>query len=311
MEHPVKVITETSRNRNVILYILLIIFHHFLHYSIKSVLESQDNVYYNKIKTNCGGVNINKLEIAATKFRIGLSRAFPHNKKHLFCSVILCAAGSGTRMGGVSKQLIELLGKPCFIYSAQAFEKAPEVDEIVISARADQVEEIRALCDRYSLKKVSAVTAGGDTRQESVKRGFEKISNNSDIVMIHDAARPLITSSDVSLLYQKACRHGAVCASTPVTDTVKRADSRGVILETVPRDDLYLVQTPQVFLTDLYRVSLSLAERDGVMATDDCALAEHAGFPIQLVQLSFPNVKITRKEDLDLVLKLLKERADD
>lgn len=263
-----------------------------------------------RVMYNRGGVRINKLEIAATKFRIGLSRAFPHNKKHRFCSVILCAAGSGTRMGGVSKQLIEILGKPCFVYSALAFENSPEVDEIIISARADQVDEVRMLCNRYSLKKVASVTAGGVTRQESVKLGFNKLSDKSEIIMIHDAARPMITASDVSLLYQKACRYGASCASTPVTDTVKRADPHGVILETVPRDDLHLVQTPQVFLTDLYRVSLALAERDGVIATDDCALAEHAGFSVQLVQLSIPNVKITRKDDLELVTSLLKERVN-
>ena len=249
------------------------------------MLESQGNVYYNKRKIRKEREDLTKLEIAAVKLRNKLSCAFPNPHKKLFSSAVITAAGSGTRMGGTKKQLMPLLGNPCILYSLLAFQNCPDISEIIVVARDEDHSVIEKLCRDHKITKLSAVTSGGSTRQESVSRGFSKIHPKSDMVAIHDAARPLILPSQISLLLETARKYGASCAAKKVSDTIKRANLDGIILDTIPREDLYSVQTPQVFKTDLYRIALAISEKDGIAVTDDCALAEYAGFRIKLCEL--------------------------
>lgn len=251
-----------------------------------------------------------KLEIAAVKIRNKLSLAFPNPYKKPFVSAIITAAGSGMRMGGTKKQLMPLLDRPCILYSLLAFQNCTEISEIIVVTRSEDIPEIESLCKENCITKLSLVTSGGATRQESVSRGFSLVNEKSDFVVIHDAARPLILPFQITLLLEKARKYGASCAAKKISDTIKKADSEGFILETVPREDLFSVQTPQVFKTDLYRVSLALAQKAGIEVTDDCALAEYAGFRIKLCELGAPNLKITTPEDLDLITFYLKERND-
>ena len=244
---------------------------------------------------------MSKIEICAIKVQNALNRAFPSNKYKHFSSAIVTAAGSGMRMGGISKQLLELCGKPCLVHSLLAFQNCDEISEIVIVAKKGEEEIIRNLCHQFKISKLSAIVFGGNTRQESVSNGFESISKKSDFVLIHDAARPLIDPNSISKLLKEAHRFGASCAAKKITDTIKRSDDHGFILKTVPREDLYSVQTPQVFKTDLYRVSLALAKKDQIEVTDDCSLAEHAGFSVKLCDIEIPNIKLTTKEDIQMV----------
>ena len=251
-----------------------------------------------------------KLEIASIKFQNALNKVFPNSKKEYFSSAIITAAGSGTRMGGVSKQLLDLCGKPCLLYSLLAFEHCCDVSEIIVVARESEEEIIRDLCRDYGVSKLKAVVFGGDTRQASVSNGFFAISKKSDFVLIHDAARPLISPEAISKLLKEARRFGAATAAKKVSDTIKRSVDGKFISETVPRDDLFAVQTPQVFKTDLYRVALALAEKDKIDVTDDCSLAEHAGFSVKLCDLGIQNIKLTTADDLNLVKSILMEREN-
>ncbi len=249
-----------------------------------------------------------KFEIGAVKFMNHLNQIFPHNKAKIRASAIVTAAGSGVRMGGVSKQLLPLNGKPCILYSLLSFQNCFDIDEIIITAKEDEVETIRTLCIEAGITKLKDIVVGGASRMESVANGFFAVSKNIDLVAIHDAARPLILPDHITLLLENAKRWGASCAAKKMTDTVKRSKENALILETVPREDLYTVQTPQVFKCDLYRASLAMAKKKNIQATDDCALAENAGFPIKLCELSAPNFKMTTSDDVQLLECVLKER---
>ncbi len=254
---------------------------------------------------------MSKIEVAAIKFQNALNRVFPHSKSEFFSSAIITAAGSGTRMGGISKQLMDLCGKPCILYSLLAFENCSEISEIIVVAKQGEENLVRKICDENGITKLKKIVLGADTRQASVKNGFLAISKKSDFVLIHDAARPLILPESVAKLLADARRYGASCAAKKVSDTIKRSKKDGFISETVPRDDLYSVQTPQVFKTDLYRVSLSLAEKDKITVTDDCSLAEHAGFSVKLCDVGSPNFKLTTPEDAETIKSILMERNNE
>lgn len=251
------------------------------------------------------------LEIKAVKLKNRLNQIFPSSKKDFFCSAIITAAGSGSRMGGVSKQLLPLNGIPCIAYSLIAFEKCDLIYEIIVTAKAEEKEIIQKICSDYGISKLKSVVCGGETRQESIKNGFRAVSKNSDIVAIHDAARPLILPEHVTKLIEKAKRYGAATAAKAMVDTVKRGNNSSFICETLPREEIFSVQTPQVFTCDLYRVALALAERDGFSGTDDNSLAEHAGFSVKLCDVIPINLKLTTKEDVPTISALLKERNYD
>lgn len=250
-----------------------------------------------------------KMEVRAAKFRNRFNRIFPNSKKEYFVSAIITSAGSGTRLGGVSKPLFLLQDNPCILYSLLVFQNHPEVREIIVVARAEDREEIGSICRRHNITKLKEIVIGGNTRQESVANGFYKISEKSDLVAIHDAARPLICAEDLHILFHDAKRFGASCASNPVFDTVKKANARGLIEKTISRKDLFQVQTPQVFKSDLYRAALALALREKIEVTDDASIAEFAGFPVKLSNTSRKNLKLTTPEDVVLINTFLKERT--
>lgn len=250
------------------------------------------------------------IEIKTVKFRNRFNQIVTGGKTRLFVSAIVAAAGSGERMGGVSKPLISLCGKPCIAYSLEAFQESGQVDEIIVVAKPEEVEEIQNIGALYRITKLAQIVHGGATRQESVARGFEAVHKKSGIVAIHDAARPLISTADINALIAQAKRFGAAAAASKVTDTVKKAAKNQFSEGTVPRELLYTVQTPQVFKTDLYRAALALALRDKLETTDDTALAEHAGFKVRLCESGNCNLKITVPNDLELIQALLKERRN-
>jgi 2-C-methyl-D-erythritol 4-phosphate cytidylyltransferase/2-C-methyl-D-erythritol 2,4-cyclodiphosphate synthase len=216
-------------------------------------------------------------------------------------SAIIAAAGAGRRLGGaLPKQLLELDGRSILERSVDAFAGHPAVaDTIVVlppnladappgwlSARAPGVR----------------IIAGGDRRQDSVANGFDAVDPSSEIVLVHDAARPFVTADVISRVIDAAAAHGAAIAAVPVSDTVKRVDLRTgdrIIVETISRDALYLAQTPQGFASGVLRDAVALG-RSGVEATDEAALAERAGHHVLIVNGASSNVKITTPEDLEV-----------
>ena len=231
-----------------------------------------------------------------------------HTRHHL--AAIIMAAGSGSRMASERpKQWLTLAGQPVVLHTLRAFQDAVSVREIIIVARADDKEAYLDYKRLYGLDKITAVVTGGDTRQASVACGIAALGDKVDYVAIHDGARPLITPAQIDRVSTAAFYHRAAAAATPAIDTIKRANDRGVITETIDRKEVWLAQTPQTFYLPLYYAAMATAEKDGVTVTDDCMLAEHAGFPVHLVDCGRENIKITVPIDLCIAEAILAERA--
>lgn len=227
-------------------------------------------------------------------------------------TVLVAAAGSGARMGGVYKPLELLCEKPVICYSLELFEKNPCVKSVVISAREDKTEDIKELCAKYGYTKVKSVVRGGKDRQESVKNAFNAAFRVPDditkLVAVHDAARPLVTNEELCCVFDNAYTFGASSCACRVRDSVKRTDAADIITEDVERENLWLMQTPQVFDTDIYHTALSVAEKENIRATDDCALVTSAGFKVMLSETSSANIKLTYPEDMFLAEAVVEKR---
>lgn len=225
-----------------------------------------------------------------------------------FVSAVIVAAGSSSRMGGVSKQFLDLCGQPVLVHTLRAFQAATCVDEIVVVTKAQDIERICDFAERYGIKKCSRVVPGGDSRQASVACGLECLSADAAFVAIHDGARPLITPQGIDKTIQHAFLCGACTVGTSVVDTIKKADENLCITETPDRSTLYAVQTPQVFEIERYRSALKKASEDGRNFTDDCQLLEYAGFPVTIIAGKRDNIKITTPEDMAIAKALLEFR---
>lgn len=225
-----------------------------------------------------------------------------------FGSVIVLAAGSGSRAKteGRTKQQMPLLGIPVIARTVSVFEECPFVSEIILVAREDEMPLYDAYQLTYGWKKLVAVVPGGATRQESVLNGFKAISDKSELVYIHDGARCLITPEMIARVGHAACLDGAAIAAAKASDTVKLEDGKG--LTTVDREKVWLAQTPQVFLTELYRASLYTALQKGLPVTDDAMLAEAAGFSVTPVDCGAENMKITHPHDFAIAEAILTYR---
>ena len=225
-----------------------------------------------------------------------------------FTSAVIVAAGNSTRMGSKgSKTLLKLHGVPVLARTLLAFEKTPNIAEILVVARAEDVETVYELAEAYGIRKLKLVTHGGATRARSVAAGFAKISPKAKYVAIHDGARCLISPADITKILRAAYRHRAASAATPVTDTVKIANKRGFIESTADRNKVFLVQTPQVFYADLYRAALAtLSDIDEL--TDDNQLMEKLGHPVKLVDVGQDNIKLTHPQDIDKAEFIISKR---
>lgn len=226
--------------------------------------------------------------------------------KKRFNSAVILAAGSGTRMNDDrAKQFIEIRGLPVVVRSALAFEQSPEIHEIVVVTRASDVEGCRKILSDHSITKLTKVVAGGSTRQESAKIGFDAINPACDFVAIHDAARCLITPENIEAVMETAYVSGAAACATMVVDTIKKTNGADTITETIDRENTWLVQTPQVFMADMYRAAAYMAVKNHANATDDCALCERLGFSVKLVNTDRFNIKVTYPEDVMLAEMIL------
>ena len=230
-------------------------------------------------------------------------------RKKSFSAVIL-AGGSSTRMGGVSKQQIKICGVPAVVHTLRAFENCPECREIVVVSIADECKLYRAYAEEYGLKKLKKTVFGGATRQESAFIGQKNVDASADYIAIHDAARCLITPEEISRVFREAVKYKCATACRRATDTVKLADKNNKTRTSGQprREELFCMQTPQIFLADLYRAAAYTAAEEGFTATDDCSLLERAGFGCRLVECSPANIKITTPEDLIIAEALMKER---
>ena len=223
---------------------------------------------------------------------------------------ILLAAGAGTRMQGatIDKILHPILGKPLFQYSLEAFLDSGMFSEIVIVYREDQQKEALeqithgVICDSSQI----IWCLGGKERMDSVRNGLDALSVSADLIFIHDCARPMIKASQLRDLSENAQTHGAACLAHSVSDTLKRTDGKSPsVLSSVNRDNLWAMETPQVFKFSDIRDAYEKASEEGIHLTDDTSAIALLGKRVQLVNNSRPNPKITTPEDLDRLAILL------
>lgn len=227
------------------------------------------------------------------------------NKKP-YVGVVIVAAGSGTRMGNVSKPLIRLGDKTVLEHVLSSFSVCPSVDEIAIVCKDEFAFE-----GLVKSEKPVKFVAGGKTRFESVSNGVDALKK-ADIICIHDCARPFITSEEIEKLIDAAIKTGAATACTKVKDTVKYVSYEEKCFYTPKRENLIAVQTPQVFKRDVYLASRAVALRDNLSATDETTIAEHAGFTVSYIETSELNIKLTDVNDIKIAkaIMFLKERGE-
>ena len=216
----------------------------------------------------------------------------------MYVTAIIAAGGAGHRLGaGVPKQLLDVGGLSILQRSVSAFGQHQDVDEVIVALPPELVAAPPiSPDDGWGVR----VVAGGARRQDSVANAFNVIDARTDVVLIHDAARPLVTDDLISRAIHAAAEHGAAIAAQPVSDTVKRVrrDEAGLaIVETIPRESIFLAQTPQAFRVDVLRDAIALG-RSGVEATDEAGLAERAGHVVHIVEATARNLKITTTDDL-------------
>jgi 2-C-methyl-D-erythritol 4-phosphate cytidylyltransferase len=218
-------------------------------------------------------------------------------------AAIVVAAGNSQRMG-FDKLTANLGGRPLFIRTLERFENCSEVDEIVLVANEERIKQFGNLVGEYGLKKVAAVVAGGADRHLSVWKGLGALTEGVELVAVHDGARPLIATPTISKAMMLATKCGAVALAAPVVETLKKADSDGLVVGSVDRSGLWTMQTPQIFRRDWLVAAYELVLARGARVTDETSAAEMAGFPVRLMQSGDWNVKVTYPSDLALARSL-------
>ena len=221
-----------------------------------------------------------------------------------YCGAVIVAAGTASRMGGIDKVMAELEGEPMILRTVRTFQTCDAIKEIIIVTREDLILPIMGLC--AGLDKVKAVVVGGSSRQESVERGLNALSNKVKLVAVQDGARPLITHAVIDRTVRAAHSYGAAAPAIPVKDTIKVVTG-SVVSSTPDRKTLQAVQTPQVFDLDLLRGALKKAKADGAEVTDDCSAVERLGMSIKIVEGDERNIKVTTPMDLKIAKLLLED----
>ena len=226
------------------------------------------------------------------------------------CTALVVAAGSARRMGGIHKVLQPLDGVPVLVRTLTAFQLARQVDEIIVAVREEDLVEISQLCKTYGIHKCSKVVRGGESRVHSALLAALEASPETALLAVHDGARPLATPELIDRVVSAAARCGAAAPAVPLKDTVKAFQSGGAVLETLDREHLRAVQTPQVFEASLLKAALQSALEKGVPVTDDASAVEALGKTVFLVKGEEENLKITTPLDLVLAEAILHAREE-
>jgi 2-C-methyl-D-erythritol 4-phosphate cytidylyltransferase len=238
--------------------------------------------------------------------------------------VIIPAAGLGTRMSPAarskkkapSKQFKELGNVPILVHTLRKFAATPAVYEIIVALRHDEISGFRTQIERQYpeiLSKRLQMVEGGEHRQDSVASALaHTAADPEDIVLVHDAVRPLVTPEIIASVIQAAHQHGAAIAGWPAVDTVKQVErvAEGALIKaTIPRASIVMAQTPQGFRYDILKKAFADATKDGFLGTDEASLIERSGLPVAVVMGSPRNIKITTPADMELAEFYLKSEG--
>lgn len=230
----------------------------------------------------------------------------------MYISAVVVAAGKGLRLKSrISKPLVRINSKPLLIFSLEVLSKHPLIKEIVVVVNSANIKGIISKINEYKINKIKNIVAGGVRRQDSVENGLKAVNSRADFVLVHDAARPCINNTMVFSVIKQARKYGAAIVGVPVKNTIKRVTrppghkvtSDYVVEETVNREKLWEVQTPQVFKKSLLLEAYDKFRGD---VTDDAMLLEKMGVKVGVVFGSYENIKITTPEDVILAEAIYK-----
>lgn len=222
--------------------------------------------------------------------------------------VIIVAAGSSTRMNGIAKPFAVLKDIPVIARTLLKFQNSPYVSNIVLVTKEEYIPQMQNLCDEYMISKISDIVEGGSNRQESVLNGLKTIKN-SNKVLIHDGARPLISEQLIERIALKLLSCDGVICAVKSKDTVKNVGADGIVKLTYNRDELYCVQTPQG--ADVKKYLNLLENSDLSTFTDDASILESGNIPVFVVDGEYSNIKITTPDDLALAEFYLDKMGED
>jgi 2-C-methyl-D-erythritol 4-phosphate cytidylyltransferase len=231
-----------------------------------------------------------------------------------FVSAIVVAAGKGVRLRSpVPKALVMLKGKPLLAHSLEKFDRAPGIRQIIVAVEAGKKDKFRAALKGCRLRKPVLSVEGGRRRQDSVKNALSRVDARAGLVLIHDAARPLVSLRLIRAVIKEAKRSGAAVAGVPVASTLKRVKGQGLrvkgqglrVMETLDRSRIWQIQTPQAFRRSLLEKAFRIHGNDDV--TDDAMLVEKSGGRVSIVMGDYSNIKVTTPEDLKIAEALAHE----
>ena len=226
-----------------------------------------------------------------------------------FCSAVIAAGGTSSRMGGENKLFSSVGGVPVLVRSLTALLSSPLVDEAVVAVRESDLLAAADLCRPFGGGKPVKLVVGGASRLESVMAALAECAEEAELVAVHDGARPLVTREIIDRTIKAAETAYAAAPAVPVKDTIKVAED-GIVLETPERSRLFAVQTPQVFDKALLTAALQAAKDTDAAITDDCSAVERIGKEVRLTDGSYENIKITTPEDLILAEAILEKRGE-
>jgi len=232
-----------------------------------------------------------------SKFKLKFLLQFKNIFKRTGCSAVIAAGGSSRRMDGENKLFLLIRSKPVLAYTLEAFQKCGLIDEIIVVAQEDKLDRVREICAEYGITKAVKILLGGKTRLESVMAGVYAASDKAGVIAIHDGARPCITEKVIRRAVTAAKIHNSAVPAIPVTSTIKRVRDN-VVVETVNRDELVEVQTPQVFAADLIKAALTNASKKSIEITDDSMAVELLGVKVHTVEGARENIKLTTRKDI-------------
>ncbi|MEP7147043.1 MAG: 2-C-methyl-D-erythritol 4-phosphate cytidylyltransferase [bacterium] len=214
--------------------------------------------------------------------------------------VIIPASGSGQRFGGSTpKQFLKIKGKEIIVHTIEKFHSIKLIDEIIISTKAEYLKKMLTLIKKNKFSKVKRIVEGGKVRQDSVYNALRYVEcDPDDIILVHDAVRPFISSKKITELINLARRVKCVIPGMPITETIKKVDKRNMVERTAERNGLWTIQTPQAFTFDVLKKSFDKAYKENFCGTDESSVVENAGYKVKVIKGEIENVKITVKEDL-------------
>ena len=214
-------------------------------------------------------------------------------------TAIFPAAGQSRRMhSSTNKNFLELDGQLILVHTLLKFSKSDKIDRLIVAAAVDEVEVVKEMLNDTEGLKPFQVVVGGSERQYSIANALAVLPNDCDVVLIHDAARPLVSVETIDAVVEAAKTYGGAIAAMPEKNTIKVIDDEDFVIDTPPRAKLVSVQTPQGFKREIIMQAYEQAERDNFLGTDDSSLVERLGYKVKIVKSDYKNIKITTPEDI-------------